>query len=162
MKKLLIIFIIFLFIGNSGCYLKNYISENPSNDVTVKFGIMAKDKNGNLVVEKVTTDIPLNLDPEFKFGFEVIHHSQGDFTGHVILFLPESPNSIRFTEGENYKPFKYNHSDEGKIIESGKIQYKNYWFGDFGFSKGDPVGDWKIEIYINDKLEKTINFNVYR
>jgi hypothetical protein len=41
-----------------------------------------------------------------------------------------------------------------------KYNAGEFWSDSLWFDKGDPLGKWKIEIYLNGKLMKTIDFTV--
>ncbi len=148
MRKLIAcVFLLLILPCNSFSYAKE-------NDVVIKFGFMKETSSGSYVT-KATTTIPLKLkDTGFRFGFTVEHKKGISFKAHYVIYLPSPPKQL--TGGLKKADIK----NEGRIISEPPQTYKGLWADPFSFDEGDPLGDWKIQIYVNDDLIKTIHFRV--
>ncbi len=134
-------------------FLSDYSVAGGTN-LIIKFGQMEESSSGYYVA-KETTIIPLKLrDTGFKFGFSVQSSDNASFNGYKIIYMPAIPKTI----GPGIK--EKNVSYEGTVIKGKEERYDGMWWEFFVFDEGDPLGKWKLEIYINGKLAKTINFKV--
>jgi hypothetical protein len=150
-NKKYISFITLLFVA----FLCSYVFAGQ-NELIIKFGYMTESSSG-MYVSNETTTIPLKLkNTGFRFGFTVKHKKNGSFEGYHIIYLPAPPKEITDVLKKAVV------SAEGKVIESLKERYDGFWANAFWFDEGDPVGDWKIEIYIDGKLAKSLDFTVVR
>ena len=134
-----------------GLYSHSFASEN---NLIIKFGQMEKGSLGYSVASETTT-IPLKLkDSGFRFGFTVKHAQNSSFDGYKIIYLPVAAKEII---GDLKKLTILN---DGKIIKDSERKFDGFWSNPFWFDEGDPLGKWKIEIYLNGNLMKTIDFTV--
>ena len=132
-------------------YSYSFASEN---NLIIKFGQMEKGSSGYYVANETTT-IPLKLkDSGFRFGFTVKHAQNSSFDGYKIIYLPAAAKEII---GDLKRVTILN---DGKIIKDSERKFNGLWSNPFWFDEGDPLGKWKIEIYLNSKLMKTIDFTV--
>lgn len=135
-------------------YSNSFASEKKFN---IMFGQMEKGPSGYYVTNETTT-LPLKLkDSGFRFGFTVKSAQNSSFNGYEIIYLPVTPKVITGDLKESSTT-----SNDGKIIRGLETKYNagEFWSNSLWFDKGDPLGKWKIEIYLNGKLMKTIDFTV--
>jgi len=146
MKKLVLILVIIFTYS---------LSFAGTEDFIVKFGKLQKDSSGRCFVSSETTQIPLLLkDSGFRFGFTVENKKGNQFTGYYIDYLPIPPETLT---GD----YKYNKpEDGGKKYISNKRTYNAYWWNDWWSDEGDPLGECKVEIYVNDELLKVIKYTM--
>lgn len=126
-----------------------------TEDFIVKFGKLKKDSSGRYFVYSETTKIPLLLkNSGFRFGFTVEHKKGNKFTGYYIDYLPVPPKTLT----GDYKFHK--NEDSGKKYKSNKRNHYGYWWTEWWFDEGDPLGECKVEIYVNEELLRVIHYTV--
>ena len=129
----------------------SYARENH----TVRFGEMNTMVPGDYYVSLETTTIPYKLSKTgFKFGFTV---QPKDFTAHYdgyyILYLPATSRVIG-------KEFARNNGAPAVLRTENRRFNGERWWQTLEFDPGDPLGVYRIEIYVNNRLLKSIVFNV--
>ena len=118
---------------------------------------MKKDAAGKYHVYSETTAIPLiykDKDPDFRFGYSIKTASDQPFNTYMIMHPPAAFE--KFT-GEFKDADK---KEDGKTIQSPAKKAVAAFTYSLRFDRGDPPGQYKIDIYINNKLERTIDFVV--
>lgn len=121
----------------------------------IRFGIIERDDSGNDVLSKETSVIPRKLrETGFRFGCEIVPPDQKVYTCQYIVHVPDAPDTLT---GRKTQP---NADKPSKVFTSPKKRVYGIFTGPMWFDSGDPVGDYNIEILINDKLQKTVRFQV--
>jgi hypothetical protein len=123
----------------------------------IPFGIFAPQAPGRPArLAEETLTIPLRFrESGFRWGFAIIPPSPGEYTWRAVFHLPQPPQSVgsvgHIVKRSNVSPtlaeIPVRHETEGTAFV-------------MNFDKGDPLGLWKIEVFINDKLARTISFQV--
>ncbi len=127
-----------------------------NNTYVVRFGIIECDKAGNCALAKETSEIPFKLrDTGFRFGCEISPPDNEPYTCKYIIHVPAPPAVITggLKEANGEKPSNLIKSHL-KHIGGGKYT-DPMWF-----DVGDPKGNCVIDIFVNDKLLKSIKFTV--
>ena len=126
-----------------------------NKDYQIRFGILVRDKAGNLFVSEETTNIIFKLKGTgFRFGCEVTPPDEAKYTYQSIVHFPSPPLEIN---GNFYAP----NTKPNKDLVSGIATIPTGKFYDVtSFDPGDPIGKLSMDIFINGKLAKTITFNV--
>ena len=128
-----------------------------ANDFDIKFGLIKKDSAGKYYVYEETTTLPLRHkddNPDFRFGYSVKSQADTSFTSYFVMHFPSMPQ--QYTGGLK---------DAAKNTDAKTVQSPmktssgsfTYWMR---FDRGDPPGQYKIDIWINGKPERTIDFTV--
>lgn len=122
---------------------------NPSN-YNVVFGII---KKGTLELEKETSIIPLIYqETGFLVGYVVQSKDQSKFSEYSIAYPPSlgvaGKKVKKIEDGSTGLKGPVARSLNGNVVQT------------YGFAKGDPIGKWKLDFYINDQFLKTIEFDV--
>lgn len=123
----------------------------------IKFGLMKKDSGGKYYVYSETTAIPLtykDTDPDFRFGYSIKGAPNQTFTTYMIM---HTPAAFEKYTGEFKDADK---KEGGKAIQSSAKKAVAAFTYSLRFDRGDPPGPYAIDIWINDKLAKTIEFTV--
>jgi hypothetical protein len=128
-----------------------------NNEFKIRFGIIERDKAGNIFISEETTNITFKLAATgFRFGCEITPPNQSPYTYYTITHLPASPKVVtgKFFDS-NQEPVKDLVSKVANI-SSGPF------FDSMHFDAGDPIGKYSHDIFINGKFSKTITFIVRR
>ncbi|MBD2302033.1 hypothetical protein H6G80_11435 [Nostoc sp. FACHB-87] len=121
-----------------------------------EFGIARVDARGK--VNFIPT-FRVPLQEGSKYGWRIqLKDYQGEVTWREVLRLPKPPETWATDDGENFSV-----SADGTesvmrrktIANDGVIQ--NYWT----IAAGDPPGKHKIQVYIDDRLIATFDFEVF-
>jgi len=119
---------------------------------TIRFGIMETDKTTGLTKLTETTTLPFKTrETGFQFGFEIIPPDDKPYTYQVIGHLPSPPKQLSGLL-ENIKP-------STTITSPTQQASGTYWQPNY-FDLGDPLGEWKLDVLVNGKLQRTITFTV--
>lgn len=128
--------------------------EAANNLYDVRFGIIGTDVEGDHDVIRETTVIPLYLQTTgFYWGYSIQPPDERPYTTSEVMTMPRRPRFIDF-------PVPVETSSDGRIIRTPNVQRQYFVAHSYGFSEGDPLGDWKLQIYINDRLSRTVRFLV--
>jgi len=139
----------------------NSLSCSPSrtgSDFEIKFGFMRQDAKGIFYVYKETREIPKILENTgFRYGYTIKNTKDSNFIVFLILYPPSPVKIYKFRD-----EFKNESRVEagGPVIRTKPVEVTGKASASFSFDKSDPLGIWKLEIYVNDKLIRTINFSV--
>ncbi len=133
-----------------------FVGDIQSRTYEVKFGIMKEDNEGYYYVSTETTIIPrLYKETGFRWGYTVKEKRGMSFSIRKTLYLPDAPKQIT----GNLNNVKI--SEGGRKIVDKEFKVKKGIYSDtLWFDEGDPLGTYRIELYINDKLERVIDFEV--
>jgi hypothetical protein len=120
-------------------------------DYRIKFGYLKKRADNTYYVSKETTKIPMRTNG-FKWGYTI--ESNGEpFTTYSIAYAPDGA-----IDGSGY-PRTNSQGEQG--WESNTTTVTGELFSQaYRNDPGDTRGERKIEIYIEDKLAKTIEFTI--
>jgi alpha-D-ribose 1-methylphosphonate 5-phosphate C-P lyase len=141
LQKYIIILVVFmLFPSSSICFAQHY---------DIRFGILVGDH-----VAEETTVIPFFMaDTGFRYGFTISHNSNRSYKSYSVHRLPASPITVGGIIKKSEKPTRRIETREEEIIENHSIE-------EFGFEPGDPLGIYKLDIYINGCVAKSITYKV--
>lgn len=128
--------------------------KKKNSEYLSKFGVMAPGADGNYRVYAETTYIHRNTDQGYVHGFEVVRKDQQRFLGYFEIRFP-SPIELS-PELEK----AYTVMEGGKFIRSESQIYWGIYTSPFWFSKGDPLGDYEMTIYLDGDVYRTIKYQV--
>ncbi len=134
-----------------------YTHSAKNGDIQIKFGLIKEDEFYRCYVYSETTHIPLILkdnDPDFKFGYTLEYPDDRVFSSFFALSLPKPPKRISGSLAEAER------RDNGRTLISAPELYAGETCGAFSFDEGDPIGKWKVDIYVNNALRRSIPFIV--
>lgn len=119
----------------------------------VRFGILGED-NGSRVLKRETTSIPfITREKGQAFGAVISPSDESSYRFHTVIYLPASPAKLTGDIGR-VPPAQ---ATEG--IRSAPKTTRGKTFVEMWFDEGDPVGRYKVEIYVNDALLRAIEFD---
>ena len=123
----------------------------------IRFGLVQMDENGLHSISKETKVIPYKIGENvLKFGYE-ISRAEGSksYLVHYVLHLPSPPKQISDALATT------NPGPPTATVLSPKREVPGIAFVDYlWFDEGDPVGDYSIDVFVDDVLIKTIKFEV--
>jgi hypothetical protein len=126
-----------------------------NNEFKIRFGIIERDKTGNIFISEETTNITFKLAATgFRFGCEITPPSQNPYTYYTITHLPVSPKVV------TGKFFDSNQEPVKDLISKVATISSGPFFDSMHFDAGDPIGKYDHDIFINGKFVKTITFIV--
>ena len=116
--------------------------------------------NETYTVVRTTTDIPFvtrQNDPEYAFGCAV-NYPHGELSLRSNITVP-NPNPATLTTNA----YLSTQSSKDKIIlESEEVTFDTKGYVGLQLDNSDNTGVYIIEIFINNKLSRTVRFNVYK
>jgi len=119
-----------------------------------KFGIFAPEVSGQAdKIASETLTLPYKFEATgFRWGIEYLSADSAEYALRVVIYLPSPPTTISGTlEGSKDSP---------TIVKTRELKQTGRTTRSFFFEKGDPMGEWKIEIFIDGKLARTFRFQV--
>jgi hypothetical protein len=109
----------------------------------------------DLIVTKETLVIPKRTDTELSYyGFSIASAGRPSFTVNTVVFPPGPParvGGIAFGNPADYqKGFVSTtaHSTRGRVVIG------------FRFNEGDPLGSYRLDVIVNGKPWKTVNYAI--
>ena len=136
----------------TGC--ANHITEDSFN---YSAGILYS-SNNDVIVKKATLDIPIitkDMDPNYGFGVIITSTSGQAFSGSMMLTMPKT-DTVSVSGAKNYTV-----GNKTVISSPEKIYEKGRFFMFSRFDKDDPEGEYSVDILLDNKIKKTIKFNVF-
>lgn len=129
--------------------------EEPVNDVKtyrVAFGVMVEsDRGENEGMLYETTKIPMtgSMIPGFAFIVDPSHEET--YSTYSIHHLPAPPGQLTgdFAGQGDVSP---------QVVRTRTERVQGVRRFDFGFSPGDPLGKYRVEVFVDDVRVKTIEF----
>jgi hypothetical protein len=119
----------------------------------LRFGILSEQKPGTYAMKEGTTQIPRYYGRTgFQFGYLIWEKNAKPFRLTTVTYPPSAPKIL----GASYKD-----QNPSKGLQSRARELNGYGASGFSFDSGDPTGLWKMEIYVDGKLFRTIGFTVY-
>ena len=124
-------------------------------EFTIRFGII-EEAEGYFDVTRETNRIPLLLqDTGFCFGYAIEPPDARIYSTHELMVLPAPPKHLGFPELVEKR-------EGGRILRTASVWRQYQMVYPFCFSEGDPLGPWRLEVYIDDQLARTFRFEVVR
>jgi hypothetical protein len=119
-----------------------------------KFGIFAPEVAGQADrIASETLTLPYKFEETgFRWGFDFSPADTAEYSLRVVMHLPAPPSTISGT----LQPSK----DSPTIVTSRELKQTGRTTRTYFFEKGDPLGEWKFEIFVNGKLTRTFQFRV--
>ncbi|MBD2612208.1 hypothetical protein VF14_33910 [Nostoc linckia z18] len=120
-----------------------------------EFGLKRVDTKGNVTIFQTTT-VPLQEGNVYGWRMKLKNY-QGEVKWREVLRLPKPPQTWGTDNGENFSI-----SADGTTSITRRTQpatdgvIENFWT----IAPGDPLGKYKIEVYIDDRLINTFEFEV--
>lgn len=128
-------------------------SPKPPTTFDVKFGILGKD-NGSQVLKTETTAIPfITRDKGQLFGAVITPSDEASYRFHTVIFLPAAPAKLTGDLGQVAPAQAPEGIRSAPQTTSGKTSVEMW------FDEGDPMGRYKVELYVNDALLRTVEFD---
>jgi hypothetical protein len=118
-----------------------------------EFGLKRVDTKGNITIFQ-TTKVPLQEGNAYGWRIKLKDY-QGEVKWREVLRLPKPPETWGTDSGEDFSI-----SADGTTSVTRRTQaapdgvIDNFWT----IAPGDPVGKYKIEVYIDDRLISTFEF----
>ena len=123
----------------------------------IDFGFIQKNENSGKMHFKETSSIPYRMKTTgFRWGYWI---KSSDNESHSTYFVMETPAIPKNITGDLGKTGQI--EEEKRLAKSTPQKFKEKLFCPFWFDAEDPLGKWKVQIYVDDRLVKTIDFDVY-
>lgn len=130
--------------------------DSISEDYVINFGLLGKSDKG-VFIEKKTNEIPyVTRERGQIFGITIQPIIENSYEFYLVLYLPGIPKKL---SGEALSSAV---SEDGKIFRSPVHKVIGMSAYPMWLDEGDPVGKYKAEIYVNDELVKTIEYEVVK
>jgi len=141
------------------CILCNCSTKNKEGDYDIKFGLMRQANNGTNYVYNETTTIPKFIEKTgFKFGYTIRNLRGTDFSTFLIVYPPSSIKEYKYID-EVQKASRVKAG--GLVIRTVPITAKEGIASvSFSLNENDPLGIWKLEIYVEGILLHVVTFSV--
>ncbi|MDZ8224405.1 MULTISPECIES: hypothetical protein [unclassified Nostoc] len=148
-------------INATSVLVENVISSPaPTNtkQITVsntEFGLKRVDSKGNVTILR-TTRVPLQQGNAYGWRIKLKDY-QGEVKWREVLHLPKPPETWGTDNGEDFSI-----SADGTTSVTRRTQsapngvIENFWT----IAPGDPLGKYRIEVYIDDRLISTFEFEL--
>ncbi|MEH2096247.1 hypothetical protein [Nostoc sp.] len=120
-----------------------------------EFGLKRVDTKGNVTIFR-TTRVPLQQGNAYGWRIKLKDH-QGEVKWREVLHLPKPPETWGTDNGEDFSI-----SADGTTSITRRTQSApdgvigNFWT----IAPGDPLGKYRIDVYIDDRLIGTFEFEV--
>lgn len=125
-----------------------------ATEYLVIFGEIKRQPNGTVSFAS-TNRIPLrSRETGFEFGVYIEGTTDSGFSGYVEYSLPAPAGGI---SGSLYATDKHN-----RVIRNPFTSRSNKWLGNIFFHQGDPVGEWLVDVYIDDSRVFHQKFHVFQ
>ncbi|MEH2319635.1 hypothetical protein [Nostoc sp.] len=136
------------------------LSPAPTNTkqitvINTEFGLRRVDSKGNVTIFQ-TTRVPLQEGNAYGWRIKLKDY-QGEVKWREVLHLPKPPETWGTDNGEDFSI-----SADGTTSVTRRTQpapkgvIENFWT----IAPGDPVGKHRIEVYIDDRLISTFEFEL--
>ncbi len=140
---------LFLLLTLTGC-AKNEVE----NKFTIQFGELEGQGIYRMIGYELTEPITIKKAKDYKFGFIITAKTKAPFKFYTISYLPDAPLVLTGTLKES-SPQKFTSG-----IKSSEDTATSSVVIPFWFDTGDPLGTYKIDLYIDDIKLKSVVFNV--
>lgn len=145
----LIVFLLLLMFGSK----VSIADDGALGKFIIKYGVM---QAATEFTDKLVENRNITMDPERRPGWCFIVHplNEDTYSIYSVHHLPESVNQLT----GDFKDLKQTDLKAGfktKVEQSSGITPFC-----FDFHAGDPIGEYRIEVFINDEIQSTIKLNV--
>lgn len=126
--------------------------DSPTFDL--RFGVLGGDStSGKLGVAAETQHIPMkHCKTGARFGYSLRHNEGRRFSTYAVFYPPTPVKRIETGLWGTAKAAP----TEG--LTSNASSYTGYGVEEYCFTEGDPVGEWKVEIFVNAVRFKVLTF----
>jgi hypothetical protein len=143
-----------LFLISLICIGNGYANQR-NQEFIIKFGFFAQNTSAEYeMVEHAKTVNILNIKDGHILSLEVTPPDNQEYKLYTIDYFPGEPKVLGGSlSGKSTADF-------AKGIKAQEIKTKGTIYSPIVFDEGDPLGEYKMEVFINDKLMKTFKYNV--
>ncbi len=146
MRRIIYLFMLLVLMGCA--------KDTVENEFTIQFGALEGEESFTLLGDEFTALTTVKKSKDYKFGFIITAKTKNPFKYYTISYLPDAPKVLTGTlKEEALQKFSTGIKSSEDTAESSVAI-------PFWFDEGDPVGTYKIDLYINDVKEKSVVFNV--
>ena len=133
-------------------------NEAQAKDFQVKFGVI-ENRNGVTLVFEDRVSIPLlTRDEGFYYGFTILPPDNEPYNYHCQFYPPETAK-VSCETGEVIEPITSSNNSQGFRLPTRRTQ--GITTTPMWLDPGDPPGEYRIEIFINDEAIHAVDFVVY-
>jgi hypothetical protein len=117
-----------------------------------RFGILREISNGKYEIDVETTRIPRKLKGTgFRFGVAFENFNRGHIEWHEVMY---SPSPMKEVSGTLYRV-------NPSVIQTDKRSSSDaHIVDDFWFDSGDPLGVYRMEVFVNGIVKYSVDFEV--
>ena len=119
---------------------------------TYRFGILAPDGDGGYRLEQETTRIPRRYKATgFRFGVEFTNWDRAPLDWHEVIHAPKAFTQVTgnaIQASPQVLRSKTLHTDQARIADDNWID------------EGDPLGRYRLELFVNDAQVYAIDFDI--
>lgn len=126
------------------------------SEVEVRFGILERSPDGGDYLAKEVLELRFALRDALRFGLVFVKRSPGEFTAQVVHYMPEKPKTL---EG-SIELTKCVSTRRGFQLAGPVLKYEHGGVRVLGFSDGDPIGKYELDLLVDGKRVKTIRYRV--
>lgn len=130
------------------------ISDKESSSYVVEHGYIGEDNGGMVYISEDANIIEVEDSGEVKFGYIVKSASGGQFNHSATIHLP------RNVKVKGDRPEYVENEAERSLLYYPEISCPGYCFVKLRWEKGDPLGNYALEMNINGKKFMVVNFVV--
>ena len=128
----------------------SYHRQNVQPDV--KFGFMEQSKEGEWILTKETLVIPYGK----VFGYDISLEDEKIHDVHDVIFMPSTPKMLTGLLSDNSPQVATTGAKTRPYEVKGRAR-NIYWF-----DPGDPIGQYRIDVYVDGKKRHFFKFEVVR
>jgi hypothetical protein len=109
---------------------------------------------------KETTTISRKMEILQGLGFKLQSSSDAPFSVYTIHYLPGIPATLGDTgaEGSEFEGYRPQDAISGLRTRPVEVEGEKYFY--WHLDSGDPIGEYRIEVYVDDRLTETLIFTV--
>lgn len=127
-------------------------ANQSSGEFSINFEICKKEQNIKCI--NIDSVKYVNKGSEFILNLKVSPSTEKEYEMYTVSYLPSKPEQLSGILADS------SIDDYSKGIKSPVRKLKKDSVSYFAFDKSDPTGEYKIEVYIDEVLIKTLKFNV--
>ena len=129
------------------------LASEAEKSFDLQCGVLSQVASRTWRVKEETTRIPKHLkEMGFKFGCLIYEKSNKTFKLQTVVRLPVPPRVV----GPGFIDL-----DSAGGLRGAPATREGQAAVIFSFDRDDPIGLWKLEIHVDDKLLRTFEFTVY-
>ena len=134
-------------------------SRTQNENFQVKFGVIENRNDVSLVFEDRVSIPLLTKETGFYFGFTIFPPSNKPYNFHCVLFSPDTAILSNVT-GEIIEEIKSS-ADSKQQFRFPTRRAEGITTMPMWLDKGDPPGEYRLEVFIDDKAVYAVDFSVY-